>query len=187
VLIRGFDCPPARGRKVREAVPPETKSNGGKVPARPTVLPLAGGRSLRSPKGGRRIGGRGLLGLGAQTTLVGASTPPSDLTVGVLPPPYGRWERSSRRRDSLRKRRERRRGWAQIRGLRGAVAFHCPPAGGRKVPPPAGRRVEVGGRDPTSWETGRVLSALSGSLHPPRRLRRRDSLRKRRERRGGGR
>jgi selenocysteine lyase/cysteine desulfurase len=38
----------------REAVPPEAKPNGGTVPAGPTVLPLAGGSSLRSPKGGRR-------------------------------------------------------------------------------------------------------------------------------------
>jgi hypothetical protein len=54
--IRTVSCPPASGRKVSEAVPPETKSNGGKVPPGPTVLPLAGGRFLRTPKagGGRR-------------------------------------------------------------------------------------------------------------------------------------
>jgi hypothetical protein len=46
--------PPETQRAKRAAVPPETKSNGGKVPPRPTVLPLAGGRFLRSPEGGHR-------------------------------------------------------------------------------------------------------------------------------------
>jgi hypothetical protein len=79
-------CPPACGRKVREAVPPETKSNGGKVPAGPEGPGGKGARQHQVESGS--VNPHAWL-----SALVGTCPPPSDLPVGVLPPPFGRWER----------------------------------------------------------------------------------------------